>query len=118
MVACAETSINRLSRAVYVPQLEVVTCLPNPGASPCFGDSGYLTHRDPGKVHLEDRLFYVPAHALVTLKYLRYELALTVSGHLQALDLSRGGHQVALVVPIALSSLCGCDLPGLGAHPM
>src|SRR5215210_2945949 len=56
-----------------------------------FGEAGDLPDRDPGEVHLQDRLLYVSGHALVALEELRYELALAVSGHLQALDLARRG---------------------------
>jgi hypothetical protein len=58
--------------------------------------------------HLKDRFFYIARHSLVTLEDLGDELAFPISGHLQALDLARGGQEVALVVSVALSS------PGVG----
>jgi hypothetical protein len=45
-------------------------------------DSGYLAHRDPREVHLQDRLLYVSRHPLVSLEDLCYELTLPVARHL------------------------------------
>jgi hypothetical protein len=53
-------------------------------------------------------------HALISLEDLRYELALSGSGHLQALDLARGGNEVALAVAVTLSSPGGVELPMAG----
>src|SRR3712207_8765904 len=51
----------------------------------CFGDASYLPDRDPREVHLkDDRLFDVPGHALVSLKYLRYERSEEHTSELQS----------------------------------
>jgi hypothetical protein len=78
------------------------------------GDAGYLAHGDPREVHLQDRLLDVPSHPLVALKDLRYELALPVPRHLQALYLARRGHEVSGVGAIALAAPGGCELPVAG----
>src|SRR5215210_4197982 len=79
-----------------------------------LGDTSYLPDRDPGEVHLEDRLFHIAGHPLVALKDLRYELALAVARYLQALDLAGRGQQVTLVVAVALSAPGGGELAVAG----
>jgi hypothetical protein len=79
-----------------------------------LGEAGYLPDRDPREVHLEDRLLNVASHPLVSLKYLRYELPFPITRHLQALDLARGGHEVAGVAAVTLSFAGGCELAVTG----
>jgi hypothetical protein len=65
---------------------------------------GYLSHRDPGELHLKYCFFHVSCHSLVAFEDLGDELALALSWDLQALDLAGGRKQVTLVVTVAFSS--------------
>ena len=68
----------------------------------------------PREVHLEDRFLDIASQALVALEDLRYELALVVTRHFEALYLARVGHQVALVVAVALPLAGRGELPIVG----
>src|SRR5215210_3647139 len=80
------------------------------------GDPRDLTGGDSREVHLQDRLLHVAGDPLVALEDLRYELSLAVSRDLQALYLARGGHQIALVVSVALAFASGGELPVVGVR--
>src|SRR5215211_3561033 len=88
--------------------------LADPHLAQRVGDAGYLAHRDPREIHLKDRLLNVAGHPLVALEDLGDELTFPVSRHFQALDLACRGHEVALVVAVALSSPGRSELPVAG----
>jgi hypothetical protein len=68
----------------------------------------------PTEVHLEERLLHISGHPFVALEYLRYEFALAVARHLQALDLACRSHQVTLVVAVSFSTPGGGELAVAG----
>ena len=62
--------------------------LANPHPTQSVSDARHLAHRDPGEVHLKDRLFDVSAHPLVAFEEVRNELALAVARHRKAPNLT------------------------------
>jgi hypothetical protein len=83
-----------------------------------LGDFSDLLGTRPGDKHLGQSFRNVGFIALVAFKRLGVELTFPISGHVDVLKPTRGGHQIARVVAVAVSFALGTTLSPRGSNEL
>ena len=113
-----QVRVVRFQRA-FAPALDLVheaSCDPTDGVlADLHVRQGFRDAADPSRanslqIHFQDGVFDVPGHAFVAFEHLSDELALTIPGHVELLDLPDWGDEIAPVVPVSFASTCGGPL--------